>query len=294
MESRLRILRLYEILLNRTDEQHPLTTAQLKKILEKEYGIEAHRTTVAKDIAALQEFELDIVVVRSTQSKYFVGSRRFELPELKLLIDAVESSKFITVKKSETLIGKINKLTSTGQVSKLGRDNYVMSRVKPDNEQIFYIVDAINDAINEGRQIAFQYYDYSHTKEKILKNSGEVYRLSPCKLLWNGDFYYVIGYSEKNERVVNFRVDRIAATPEILSENVLPIPPGFSFEKFAKEVFFMYSGEETAVELRCDNSLMKTMIDRFGEDVAVSDYDETSFRLKTQVLTSPLDRKSVV
>ena len=140
-----------------------------KSVINDEYGISAHRTTVTKDIAALQEFGMDIVTIHSTQSKYFVASRKFELPELKLLIDAVESSKFITKKKSETLIEKIHTMTSPGQVAKLKRNNYVVNRIKPDNEQIYYIIDAINDAINAGKQISFQYYDYTGLKKKVLK-----------------------------------------------------------------------------------------------------------------------------
>lgn len=161
MESKPRILYLQKILLERTDEENMLSTTQLINILNDEYGISAHRTTITKDIAALQEFGMDIVVIHSTQSKYFVASRKFELPELKLLIDAVESSKFITSKKSDALIEKIHTMTSAGQVAKLRRNNYVVNRIKPDNEQIYYIIDTINEAINSGKQISFQYYDYT-------------------------------------------------------------------------------------------------------------------------------------
>ena len=287
METKPRILYLLRILEQYTDEEHPLTTKQLIDKLQDEYGISAHRTTLTKDIAALQEFGVDIVTVHSTQSKYFIGSRKFELPELKLLIDAVESSRFITAKKSESLIRKIHTLTSQGQVSKLRRNNYVVDRIKPDNEQIYYIVDTINDAINEGKQISFQYYDYSGLKKKVLKNKGEIYKLSPYKLIWSGDYYYVIGYSEKKGKVINFRVDRIAVAPTILSENAIPVPKDFDLENFTKEVFFMFYGDEVEVDLQCDNSLMKTMIDRFGENVKTLAYDMTSFRLITEVSVSP-------
>lgn len=287
METKPRILYLLRILEQYTDEEHPLTTKQLIDKLQDEYGISAHRTTLTKDIVALQDYGVDIVTVHSTQCKYFIGSRKFELPELKLLIDAVESSRFITAKKSESLIRKIHTLTSQGQVSKLRRNNYVVDRIKPDNEQIYYIVDTINDAINEGKQISFQYYDYSGLKKKVLKNKGEIYKLSPYKLLWSGDYYYVIGYSEKKGKVINFRVDRIAAAPTILSENAIPVPKDFDLENFTKEVFFMFSGDEVEVDLQCDNSLMKTMIDRFGENVKTLAYDMTSFRLITEVSVSP-------
>lgn len=286
MEVKPRILYLQKILLERTDEEHPLSTTQLIGILNDEYGISAHRTTITKDIAALVEYGLDIVTIHSTQNKYFVVDRRFELPELKLLIDAVESSKFITKKKSDALIEKIHTLTSSGQVSKLKRNSYIADRIKPENEQIYYIVDTINDAINEGRQISFQYYDYTGLKKKVLKNKGEIYKLSPYHLLWNGDYYYVIGYSEKRGKIVTFRVDRIAAQPNILSAKAVEKPKDFDLAEFTREVFFMYDGNKVTVDLRCDNSLMKTMIDRFGEDVTTLAYDMTSFRLITEVASS--------
>ena len=190
-------------------------------------------------------------------------------------------------KKSETLIEKIHTMTSPGQVAKLKRNNYVVNRIKPDNEQIYYIIDAINDAINAGKQISFQYYDYTGLKKKVLKNKGEIYKLSPYKLLWCGDYYYVLGYSEKKSKVINFRVDRIASKPEILDKDIISMPDDFDIENYTKEVFFMFSGEKVLVDLRCDNSLMKTMVDRFGEDVTILAYDMTSFKVQTEVSASP-------
>lgn len=287
MESKPRILYLLRILEQYTDEEHPLTTKQLIEMLNEKYGISTYRTTIAKDVVALQEFGVDIVVVHSTQCKYFIGSRQFELPELKLLIDAVESSKFITSKKSDALIKKIHMLTSNEQVKKLKRNNYVSGRIKPNNEQIYYIVDTINDAINEGKQISFQYYEYTGLKEKVLKNKGEVYTVSPYHLVWNDDYYYVVGYSEKREKIVTFRVDRIASQPDILSADAVPAPEDFDIAEFTKQVFYMYDGEAVLVDLKCDNSLMKTMVDRFGEDITTLVYDENSFKVTVEVSTSP-------
>ena len=219
MEAKPRILYLLKILLERTDEEHPLSTTQLIGILNEEYGITAHRPTITKDIAALVENGLDI--------------------------------------------DKIHTMTSPGKVAKLKRNNYVVNRIKPDNEQIYYIIDAINEAINAGKQISIQYYDYTGLKKKVLKNKGEIYKLNPYKLLWCGDYYYVLGYSEKKSKVINFRVDRIASKPEILDKDIIPMPDDFDIENYTKEVFFMFSGEKVLVDLRCDNSLMKTMVDRF-------------------------------
>ncbi len=287
MESKLKILYLLKILQEQTDEDHPLTTNQLIEILDKEYGVSSHRETLKSDIRALQEFGIDVLSVRSKQTKYFIGSRQFELPELKLLIDAVESSKFITEKKSKVLIEKIYGLTNKEQVAKLKRNNYVADRVKPTNEKIYYIVDKINDAINANKQISFQYYEYNIRKRKVLRNKGERYTLSPYNLVWNGDYYYVVGFSEKQNKIVTFRVDRINAEPDILNEVSLPKTKDFDLAEFTKETFFMFSGKEEVVELKCDNELMKTMIDRFGEDIIITPYNDDSFKLTTEVSVSP-------
>ncbi len=287
MESKARILYLLKILQERTDEEHPLTTNQLIETLDKEYGISSHRETLKSDISALQEFGIDVLSVRSKQTKYFIGSRQFELPELKLLIDAVEASKFITKKKSKALIEKIYTLTSKEQVSQLKRNNYVAGRIKPNNEKIYYIVNKINDAINANKQISFQYYEYNIRKRKVLRNKGERYILSPYNLVWNGDYYYVVGFSEKQNKIVTFRVDRINAEPDILNEVSLPKPKDFDLAEFTKETFFMFSGNEEVVELKCDNELMKTMIDRFGEEIVTTPYNDDSFKLTTEVSVSP-------
>lgn len=286
METKPRILYLLKILQERTDEEHQLSTNQLIEILNDEYGISTYRTTISKDVTALQQFGIDVVSVRSTQTRYFIGDRDFELAELKILIDAVESSKLITHKKSKELISKIHTLTNEGQVYKLKRNNYFAERVKPDNELIYYIVDAINEAINNNKQISFQYYEYSGLKKKVLRNKGEVYIISPYSLVWCGDYYYVVGHSKKKDKIVTFRVDRIAATPEILYKDGVPAPKDFDVAEYTKQVFFMYDGEQVEVTLRCDNSLMKTMIDRFGEDVTTLAYDMESFRLITTISAS--------
>ena len=285
--SKPRIICLLKLLEKYTDEDHQLTTSELSKLLEKEYEITVHRITFKKDIESLQNMGYDIIETRSSQNKYFLRSRDFELPELKLLIDAVESSKFITSSKREILIDKINNLTSVYQKDKLKRNNYVVKNIKPNNELIYYIVDAINDAINQGKQISFQYYEYTGLKKKVLKNKGEIYKLSPYHLVWNGDYYYVLGYSEKREKVISFRVDRIANTPEILDKKCHLKPKDFDLNEYTKSVFFMFGCKKTRVELRCDNSLMKTIIDRFGEDVTTLAYDMESFKVIVDVEVSP-------
>lgn len=282
-EAKPRVLCILKLLEKYTDENHQLTTSELSSLLEKEYGLTVHRITLKKDIEALQPVGYDVIEIKSSQNKYFLGDRLFELPELKLLIDAIESSKFITQSKSEMLIDKIYQLASINQVKKLERKNYIVKKVKPNNEQIYYIV----DTINEGKQISFQYYDYTGLKKKVLKNKGEVYTISPYHLVWDGDYYYVVGYSDKHNKVVSFRVDRIATTPEILDDYNYPQPEDFDLNRFSKTTFRMFDGEIKQVGLRCDNSIMRVIIDKFGEDVTTLAYDMESFRVLTEVAISP-------
>lgn len=169
METMPRELCILKLLYQYTDQENTLTTNQMITLLENEYGLHAHRITIKRDIESLQAAGYDIIEIKSTQNKYFLGDRLFELPELKLLIDAVESSKFITQHKTNVLIRKIYQLTSIHLAKKLERNNYVVNKVKPNNEHIYYIVDAINDAINEKKKISFQCFDYIGLKQKVLK-----------------------------------------------------------------------------------------------------------------------------
>ncbi len=282
-----RILYIQKILTERTDENNPLSTNQIINILHEEYGISAHRTTIANDIEELKEFGLDVVTIHSTQSKYFVKNRLFNTAELKVLIDAVEASKVITTNKSNELVNKIQQLTSINQAAGLKRNNHNVNRVKPTNELIYSIINTINEAINTSKQIEFQYYEYTGLKKKILKNKGEVYRMSPYYMVWSGDFYYVLGYSDKHQKIVTFRVDRIAMCPKISNIESVALPDDFDIDEYTKSVFFMYDGEKVTVELRCDNSLMKYVIDRFGENVTTLAYDMYSFKVVVDVLASP-------
>ena len=217
-EAKLRPLYLAKILYEKTDEDHYLTTAQLMQILEDKYGIRSHRQTIKSEIELLRQAGLEIEEVKSTQNRYNVFGRKFDLPELKLLIDAVESSKFITQAKSKELVSKLTSLTSEHIAESIKRNITCEGRIKPDNERIYIIVDAINQAINENKKISFQYFNYNVRKEKKLKRDGEPYTLTPLHLIWNGDYYYLVGVYDYEQRLGSFRVDRIAKCPTILSE----------------------------------------------------------------------------
>lgn len=284
-EHKSRLLYMMKVLLEQTDEEHDMSTSEIIKALA-EYGIKAHRTTIPNDIALLKDFGIDIYEEKAGQNRYNVVSRDFDIPELKLLIDAVLSSRFITSEKSDELIHKIEGLASKKQAAALKRNLYVADRVKPDNKMIYHIVDAINSAINEQKQISFQYYEYTGLKKKTLRNNGEVYVISPYHLIWNRDYYYVIGYSEKHQNVSAFRVDRIAKKPELLNKASLPVLEDFNLAEYTKRVFSMYGGPIETVDLRCKNGLMKNIVDHFGEDVPTFAYDMTSFHIITEVAVS--------
>ena len=287
-DTRLRILYMYQLLLKYTDEEHPLTTNEIRALMEKEHGITMHRTTVSSDVELLTYAGYPIQVKRSRANKYFLEEGKFELAELKILIDAVESSKFITEKKSEALVEKLISLTSDSNASSLTRHLYPSGRVKSGNEKGYYIVDAINQAINSGKRISFLYTDYNGKKQQILRNNGKPYTVSPYALVWNGDYYYLVGWYHEKDRMNTFRVDRILTQPKVLQEAAQPEPENFDIGIYTKEVFRMYDTEEPQqVTLFCDNSVMKGVIDKFGTDIKVQVRDEDHFSTKVMVCASP-------
>lgn len=285
-EAKLRPLYLAKILYEKTDEEHFLTTAQLMQILEEQYGIKSHRQTIKGDIELLKQFGMEIEEVKSTQNRYNLYGRRFDVPELKLLIDAVESSKFITAKKSKELVEKLGVLAGEYASAKLKRNVSCEGRVKSGNERIYLIVDAINEAINSNKKISFQYFQYDVRKQQKLKRNGEPYTITPLHLVWNGDYYYMVGVYDYKQRIGSFRVDRIAKRPNILDEDGTPAPEGFDINEHINTTFRMFSSDRAEVELICDNDVMDAIIDRFGEDVTTYANDMTSFRAVVDIAIS--------
>ena len=280
-----RILYILKLLNDNTDEQHPMSITEIIDYLEKQ-NISAHRRTIMTDIESLEEFGVDIITIKSTQNKYFIGNREFELAEVKLLADAVESSKLITQKKSGELIRKLSSLVSKNQAAELKGQIYVDQRVKPENEEIYYTVDTIHSAINSNKQIEFKYYQYTGRKEKIFKNSGYVYCLSPYALCWSEDHYYVIGFSRKHGKISKFRVDRMVHTSMTNLESD-PKPDNFDIAEYAKSVFEMFDGETKTIELKCTNDLMDVIVDRFGENVNTVGLGSNCFKAIVDISISP-------
>lgn len=285
-DGKLRCIAIYRLLAQETDSEHCLTIQQIIDRLQTE-GISAYRKTVIADIEQLVASGIDIVCIKSSQNRYYLNSRLFTLSELKLLVDAVEASQFITHSKSADLIDRLSTMTSVHNADKLCRQIYLSRRMKSDNEEIYEVVDRCHEAIQNSRQITFRYYEYNGSKEKVFRNDGELYRFSPYGMTWDDSRYYLIGYSLKHEKIVSFRVDRMT-NAEVLDCPCIPMPDGFNVADYVKRVFHMYANDASErVSLKCRNSVMKSVIDRFGMDVKTKPMDDEHFQAIVDVNVSP-------
>lgn len=283
--QKLKMLYLMKILLEKTDEQHPMTVPEMITELSR-LGISAERRSIYDDIEYLKLFGIDICTRKSKTTDYFVASRDFELPELKLLVDSVQSSKFITRKKSLDLISKIEKLTSKEYAKQLHRQVFVANRVKTLNERIYYSVDKIHDAIAANKQIKFKYFDIDVDKKQVYRKNGDYYCESPVSLTWDDENYYLITYKEKYDKYVHYRVDKMDLIELTDDDRVLSEQP-FDLSAYAKTMFQMFGGDEVSVSLKFENELVGVIYDRFGVDVPIIKADENHFICNVKVAVSP-------
>ena len=286
--QKLKILYVMEYLLHHSDEAHPVTVAQLIGELAA-HGISAERKSIYDDIECLREYGLDIIQSGSGRSNgYYVASRNFELPELKLLVDSVQSSKFITHKKTMSLIKKIEGLASSHEAQLLNRQVYVKNRIKTMNESIYYNVDEIHRGIAENRKIRFHYFEYTVQKERRFRKDGAWYITSPYALSWDDENYYLVGFDSETGRIKHFRVDKmtdIDTTDEMRDGQ--EIYAALDMGVYARKTFGMFTGEETSVKLRFENDLVGAVLDRLGRDVMLIPDGETHFTVRTDVIVSP-------
>ena len=286
-----KILYVLQIFWERTDETHSLSINDLIAALA-EYGISAQRRSLYSDIDQLRQFGLDILTRRTATTEYYLASRHLEAAELKLLVDAIQSSRFITHRKSRQLIAKLEGLTSRYQAQSLQRQVNLLHRVKTGNEQIYYNIDRIFDAIANDRKISFRYYrwiiDPAGQIRKEYRHSGYRYTISPWALIWEDENYYLIGFDSKAETIKHYRVDKM----EGMSITKRPREGEAHFAAFdtalyAQKVFGMFGGEETTVRLRFAKSLIGVVIDRFGEDIPLQSVTEENFQITVNVVISP-------
>ena len=285
--QKLKMLYLVKIFSEETDDSHALSLQEIVDRLEA-YGVNAERKTLYKDFGELEKFGLEILSEQSGRNVlYHLATRRFELPERKLLVDAVQGSRFITEKKSRQLIKKLESLASIHEAQRLQRQVLITGRIKAMNESIFYNVDMLHEAINADRQIRFQYFQWNVRREQELRHGGEWYRISPWCLLWDDENYYLVAYDANDRKIKHYRVDKI------LRLSITDKPregkqqfKEFDAAKYTRSLFGMYGGKLTRVTLEGRSDMAGPLIDRFGKDISIQPIDDDTFTASVEVSAS--------
>ena len=286
--QKLKLLYIIKILSEQTDEEHCISTQQLIEELAK-YDIKAERKSIYDDINQLIDFGYDIILIKSrVNGGYYMAGREFELAELKLLVEVVQSSKFITLKKSKELIAKIEKLASKPEAKQLQRQVYVANRIKTANESIYYIVDDIHRAIQNNEQISFQYLEWNLEKKLMPRRDGKLYRVSPWALTCKDENYYLIAHDNEEDKIKHFRVDKMGSIKALsnVKREGSSLFERFDIADYANKTFSMYGGKEESVTIQLENHLIGVVMDRFGQDVSIRVRDEEHFSVRVTVAIS--------
>lgn len=286
--QKLKPLYIMNYLLQNSDEDHQVSMSQLIEHLAA-HGIPSERKSVYDDIEALRVFGLDIVQGGSGKNAgYYIANRSFELPELKLLVDSVQSSKFITHKKTATLIKKIETLASIHEAQLLNRQVYVKNRIKTMNESIYYNIDAIQSGISQNKKIQFKYFEYTVQKTRHYRKDGAFYVVSPFAMTWDDENYYLVAFDSQAGIIKHYRVDKmteISSTEE--DRDGLDAYQALDMAVYARKVFGMFSGEEESVQLRFENHLVGAVLDRLGQEVFIIADGNDHFTVRADVVVSP-------
>lgn len=286
-KQKFKLYRLAQIMLEQTDDEHYITMPEIIRELAK-YEITADRKSIYQDLRDLEILGIEVEGESVGKGyRYHVISRPFVLPELKLLVDAIQSSKFITERKTNALIRKLEKQVSKYEAGSLQRQVYVSGRIKTMNESIYYTVDTIHNAISENKKIRFQYYQWNVKKEMELRRDGAYYHISPWGLSWDNENYYLVGYDSEAGEIRHYRVDkmlRIRMTEE--SREGKEYFQKLDMADYAKKSFGMFGGKEQDVKLLVENSLAGVIIDRFGKSVMIVPEDEEHFTVHVTVMVS--------
>lgn len=285
--QKLKLLYLMRYLTEQSDETHPVSVADMIAELAR-HDVSAERKSIYDDLEALRLFGLDIIQRKGRTTGYYVGSRDFELPELKLLVDSVQSSKFITHKKTIALIKKLERLASVHDTRMLQRQVYVRNRVKSMNESVYYNVDEISGAITSDRSIRFRYFEYTVSKERRFRRDGAYYHISPFALMWDDENYYMLGWDDGAGMLKHYRVDKMTD----ISAAESPRQGKNAFDKvdmsaYSQKVFGMFTGSEQTVRLRFANHLVGAVIDRFGKDAVIVATEPEHFTVSIGAAISP-------
>ena len=284
MNQKLKLLYLQKILLENTDEEHTISMDRILTLLANK-GIDAERKSIYSDIEELNNFGMDILCKKGKNGGYYVASREFEFSQIRLLVDIVQSAKFITEKKSNELIKKLETLVSSHEAYKLQAEVYVANRVKTDNETIYYLVHDISEAMNQNRKITFKYLEWSLDKQLVPKKDGALYKVSPWMLSWDDENYYLVAFDDEAQKIKHYRIDKMKSVT-VIDESREGKPEKIDVAVYSKKVFGMYGGEEERVTLECDNSMIGIIMDRFGSEVIIRKKDG-SFEATVNVMISP-------
>lgn len=289
-QIKIKFLYVLNILKEKSDEENPIS---IKEIIQElnEYGISAERKSIYSDIKLINENVVDVYKSVGKKRGYYIDNRDFEIPELKLMIDAVQAARFITPKKSRELIKKMTTLTSKNYAKKLESQVFIDDRIKYQNEEIYYIIDRIQTAMMNNRMISFKYYQYNMNKERVYKRNGNDYKVNPYALSYLDGHYYLIGNYYKYDDISHYRVDRISKV-NILDEKrrnlseISSYKNHFNIADYDKKVYGAFSGENEEVVLRFNNSLVDAVIDKFGSGVSIIKDGDKHFKIRTKVITS--------
>ncbi len=285
--QKLKLLYIYEMLKRETDEEHGITVSDIIQRL-KAHDISAERKSIYSDLLALENFGLDIIRTKDKKTRYSLASREFELPELKLLVDAVQSSRFLSLKKSRELISKLENLTSRHNAVLLHRQVYVTNRVKSMNESVYYNIDSLHSAIASDKQIEFKYFNWGVNKQKQLKYGGKTYKVSPYALIWDNEMYYVVAFDEASKSVRHYRVDKMQSINITQNKRILTQ----QFENtdigvYAQATFGMFGGKAQNITLLFKNYFAGAVIDRFGKDISIIPNSDDTFSVHVKAVISP-------
>lgn len=286
-KQKMKLLCILEVLKGYTDEQHPLGATEICDKLRELYDIESERKSIYDDIAVLEDFGVDIIKTRTPKFGYFIGAREFDLPEVSLLIDAVESANFITPKKTQLLLKKLGGLVSNWQAKDINKRVFIENRNKCDNEEIFYTIDNLINAINDHKKVKMTYIRRSlGDNNRICENSRELI-VSPYALLWENDHYYLVGNIDKYDNLIHLRLDRMKKV-EISNEHtrhfseVSEYKTFFDIADYSRKTFNMFGGELKTIELKCKISMLEQVVDRFGDKLYLRPNDDDTFTFSTK------------
>lgn len=285
--SKIRLFKIWEILRAETDEDNPMNTPTILRKLS-ESGIDCDRRTLYKDIQALNDFGYEILHTRGISNEYYVVDRSFDVPELRILLDAVQAASFITPKKTDALVDKIAALAGSHRAELLKNNIMRFNVTKHTNESIYYSVNEIERAIIEGKKVSFFYFDYNAKGERVFRKEKKRYVVNPYATVFSNDNYYLVCYSDKYKNMTHYRIDRMD-TVEVEQENITPAAcvKGFDITEHKKQVFGMFVGKEERVSITIDNSLIDPVMDKFGEDVKLVDRGDGTAQLDISVQISP-------